>query len=124
MSKDPTDPAVSITLTEHQQCDFEMIAVGAMSPLEGFMDEADYHGVCDNVALADGTTWPIPITCAVDDPTAGKVGAGDRVALTDGAGRLLGYMTVSEKYKQDKRKQAAKAFGTEDTAHPGVKVVM
>jgi len=101
-----------------------MIAIGAMSPLEGFMGEADYNSVCDNMTLADGTVWPMPITCGVDDGIAAKVAVGDKVALKDDAGRLLGYMTVAEKYKQDKRKHALKGFGTEDGAHPGVKVLM
>lgn len=101
-----------------------MIAIGAMSPLEGFMGEADYHSVCDNVTLTNGAVWPIPITCAVNNGVTGKVGMGDRVALMDDAGRLLGHMTVTEKYKQDKRKQAVKVFLTEDTAHPAVKVLM
>ena len=116
--------ATEVTLSPHQQCDFEMIAIGAMSPLEGFMGEADYNSVCDNLALANGVAWPIPITCAVDDATAAKINAGDRVALKDDAGRLLGYMNVTEKYKQDKAKQTAKVFLTDDVAHPGVKVVM
>ena len=117
-------PRHSITLNVWQQCDFEMIGCGAMLPLDGFMGEADYHGVCDNMKLAGGATWPIPITLAVDETTAAKVGVGDRVALNDDQGRLLGYISVREKYKQDKRKQAIKAFGTEDLAHPGVKNVM
>jgi sulfate adenylyltransferase len=120
----PKKPTVSVILTERQQCDFEMIAIGAMSPLEGFMGEADYHSVCDDMSLADGTLWPMPITCAVDNATAKKVGPGDRVALNDDADRLLGYLNVIEKYKQDKKKHAAKGFGTEDIAHPGVKVLM
>jgi sulfate adenylyltransferase len=52
------------------------------------------------------------------------VKSGDRVALNDGEGRLLGYLTVTEKYTQDKKRQATKAFGTDDLAHPGVKVLM
>ena len=56
-SKASVAPAVSITLTERQQCDLEMIAIGAMSPLEGFMGEGEYHSVCDNMMLADGTLW-------------------------------------------------------------------
>jgi sulfate adenylyltransferase len=123
-SEDPVAPAVAVKLTERQQCDLEMIAIGAMSPLEGFMGEADCHSVCRNMALSDGTLWPMPITCAVDDETTKRVSVGDRVALTDDAGRLLGYLDVSEKYKQDKREQALKAFGTDDPAHPGVKVTM
>jgi len=123
-SENASTLAVAITLTERQQCDFEMIAVGAMSPLAGFMGAADCDSVCDNMTLADGTLWPMPITCAVDAATAGRVKAGDRVALNDDAGRLLGYLTVAEKFQQDKKKQAAKAFGTDDVAHPGVKVLM
>ncbi len=122
--KEATPPGRAITLTAWQQCDLEMIATGAMSPLEGFMGEADYHSVCDHMTLQNGTLWPAPITCAVDDATAAKIGVGDRVALNDDAGRLLGYMTVTEKYKQDKRKQAVKVFLTEDPAHPGVQIVM
>ncbi|RJP38356.1 MAG: sulfate adenylyltransferase [Phycisphaerales bacterium] len=116
--------AATVLLTQKQQCDLEMIAVGAMSPLEGFMGEADYNSVCDRMTLTNGTIWPMPVTCAVDDATAGKVKVGDRVKLVDDASRLLGYLTLKEKYKQDKRKQALKAYGTEDPAHPGVKVVM
>jgi len=118
------EPAVSITLTAWEQCDLEMIATGAMSPLEGFMGEADYHGVCDKMALANGAVWPIPITCGVTPAVAETVNTGATVSLKDDGGRLLGYLTVSGKYKQDKRKQATKVFGTEDVAHPGVKMVM
>ncbi len=117
-------PAVSVSLSPQQQCDLEMIAIGAMSPLEGFMGEADYNSVCDNMSLANGTVWPIPITCAVDDATADKAEVGAKVALNDDAGRLLGYLTVTEKYKQDKRRQVSKVFLTEEDAHPGVNVLM
>lgn len=120
----PDPRASSIQLTQQQQCDFEMIAIGAMSPLEGFMGEADYHSACDNMTLTDGTVWPMPITCAVDDGAAAAISVGQKVALNDDRGRLLGFLTVTEKYKQDKPKQASKAYGTEDRAHPGVKVVM
>jgi len=113
----------TVRLTERQQCDLEMIAVGAMSPLEGFMGEADYNSVCDRMTLSDGTLWPIPITCAVGDETAAQVGVGDLVALHDDADRLLGYLTVGEKYVQDKKKQALRAYGTDAAAHPGVKVI-
>ena len=116
--------AASIRLTQRQQCDLEMIAIGAMSPLEGFVKQADYHSICDSMRLADGTVWPIPITCGVDDAVAEGIAVGDRVVLTDDRDRLLGHLTVEEKYRQDKRKQALKAYGTEDEAHPGVQVVM
>jgi ATP sulfurylase len=76
------------------------------------------------MALANGTVWPIPITLAVDNATADKVKVGDKATLTDDKGRLLGYITIRGKFKQDKKRQTTKAFGTEDLAHPGVKIVM
>lgn len=115
---------VAVRLTERAQCDLEMIGIGAMSPLDGFMGEADYNGVCDNMTLTSGVHWPMPVTCPVDDATAGKINKGDRIELHDDQGRLLGYMNVTEKYKQDKKRQATKAYGTDDGAHPGVAVVM
>jgi len=119
-----TAPAVAIKLSAWEQCDLEMIAIGAMSPLEGFMNEADYNSVCDHLTLASGIVWPLPITCTVDTATADSVSAGDIVQLNDDQGRLLGYLSVDSKFTPDKAKQATKAFGTDDLAHPGVKMVM
>ncbi|NOT01760.1 MAG: sulfate adenylyltransferase [Phycisphaerales bacterium] len=116
------DPA--IVLSERQQCDLEMIAVGAMSPLTGFVGQDDYNRICEKMTLADGTVWPFPITCSVDADTAGKVKVGGKVALLDDDRRLLGLMTVTEKYPHDKKKQAELAYKTTDVAHPGVKVLM
>jgi sulfate adenylyltransferase len=118
------EPAVRVRLTERQQCDLEMIAMGAMSPLEGFVGEADYHSICDAMRLTGGTLWPVPITCAVDAGTDQRVAIGDRVVLADSRDRTLAYLKVTEKYAHDKAKQAKKVFLTEDTAHPGVKVLM
>ncbi len=122
--QDTAEPAVSITLSPHEECDWEMIAIGAMSPLEGFVSETDFVSICDRMTLADGTTWPIPITCAVDEKTADRVEVGSRVALNDASGRLLGYLNVAEKYKPDKNKAAIAVFKTEDQSHPGLKVMM
>jgi sulfate adenylyltransferase len=119
---DGTGPA--ITLTERQQCDLEMIASGAMSPLDGFVGESDYHSICERMTLRDGTVWPIPVTCAVDRQTSERITVGSRVTLNDRAGRRLGVLTVQEKYPHDKAKQARTVFKTEDVAHPGVKVLM
>lgn len=115
---------IAITLSERQQCDLDLISIGAMSPLTGFMGKADYDSVCDRMTLADGTAWPIPITCAVDADTAKQVSAGDVVRLNDDKGRMLGLLTVTEKYDHDKSRQALKVFKTQEDAHPGVKVLM
>ena len=112
-----------IKLPDREQCDLELLAVGAMSPLTTFANEADFHGICDKMRLADGTVWSMPITCSVDKATADKIELGAQVALTDGQDRLLAVLAVAEKYTHDKKKEAEKAYGTADEAHPGVTVV-
>mgnify|MGYP000738900290 CR=1 FL=1 len=124
----PTGPfngdGPAIQLTERQQCDLEMIAVGAMSPLTGFVNQKDYDSICDNMTLADGTVWPFPITCAVDTATAEGFKIGDKISLLDDKRRLLGTLTLEERYAHNKTKQAEAAFLTTEMAHPGVKVLM
>ena len=114
----------SIKLPEREQCDLELLAVGAMSPLTGFVSESDFHGICDEMKLANGLPWPAPITCSVDSATADKIDIGQPVALTDDAGRALAVLTVKEKYAHDKRKEAEKVYRTTEEAHPGVAVTM
>ena len=114
----------AIVLTERQQCDLEMIAVGAFSPLTGFTGQEDYDSICDRMTLADGTVWPFPVTCSVDQQTAEAIATGRKVALLDDQRRLLGYLEVAEKYTHDKAKQAAACFKTTEEDHPGVKVLI
>ncbi|MBP7746301.1 MAG: sulfate adenylyltransferase [Phycisphaerae bacterium] len=113
-----------IQLGEREQCDLELLAIGALSPLTGFMGEADFHSVCDTMKLTNGLPWSVPILCPVDRATADKLAIGQTVALTDDRSRLLAVLTVKEKYAHDKRKEAEKVFRTTDTAHPGVAVTM
>ncbi len=112
-----------IVLQDREQCDLELLAIGAMSPLTGFVGEADFHAICDKMRLANGVPWSMPITCSVDQATADKLDPGAPVALTDGQNRLLAVMTIEEKYAHDKQKEAEKAYGTTDEAHPGVAIV-
>jgi len=107
-----------ITLNSREVSDFEMIATGAMSPLEGFMGQADYEGVCDNMHLASGAAWPLPVVLATkgdDDGSAFEVGA--EVALKTEDGALLGVMTISDKWNPDKRAELEKCFKGDDE-HP------
>jgi sulfate adenylyltransferase len=112
-----------IRLPEREQCDLELLAVGGMSPLTGFMGEADFHRVCDEARLANGLVWSVPVTCSTDATTAGRIDLGQPVALTDEQDRLLAILTVAEKYRYDKAKEAQKVYLTTDEAHPGVAVV-
>lgn len=117
------ETAPRIKLPAREQCDLELLAVGAMSPLNGFMNEADFHGVCDNMRLSSGLPWSVPITCSVSQAEADKIDIGAQVALTDDTDRLLAILTVEQKYAHDKKKEAEKVYRTTDEAHPGVAVV-
>lgn len=107
-----------ITMTDTQTADLEMIAVGAMSPLEGFLGQADYTSVVENCRLADGTVWSLPITLRVDDAPAA-----DEVALASPDGQLLAVMQITERYTGDKEHEAARVYRTADAAHPGVSIL-
>src|SRR5262244_3590693 len=93
----------AITLSPREQFDLEMISIGAFSPLTGFMGEADFKGVCSNMRLASGLVWPIPVTLCPPNEVSAKINTGDRIALKDANGRLLGLMQVTEKYAHDKK---------------------
>ncbi len=110
-----------VRLTSRETSDLIMMAIGAFSPLEGFMGQEDYTGVVENMHLADGTLWPIPITVSVTKEQAGSHEIGSEVALLDDeSGELMGTMKVSEKFTYDKVNEAKKVFRTDDEAHPGV----
>jgi len=104
-----------VTLNSREASDLEMIAVGAMSPLEGFMNEADYNGVVDNMHLASGVAWPLPVVLS---PKAGEnVSAGDEIALVAEDGAVYGTMTVDSVYTPDKKKELEKCY-LGDEEHP------
>jgi len=113
----------SITLSPREAFDLEMIAIGAFSPIAGFMGQKDFTRVCKEMRLADGTVWPIPVVLSPSDDVTAKVNVGQKVALKDDKGRLLGTMTVQEKYPHDKALEIPNVYKTEDEAHPGVKIV-
>lgn len=114
----------TVTLSVKQACDLEMIAIGAFSPLTGFVGQVDFERVCREMRLADGTVWPIPITLAVDDAVKATLSPGSRVALKHADGTLLAVMSVEEIYPHDKKLEIPNVFRTEDEAHPGVKAVL
>src|SRR5438094_10599188 len=92
----------AITLSPREAFDLEMIAIGAFSPLTGFMSEADFKRVCTEMRLANGTVWPIPVILSPADDVSMKINIGDKVALNDPKGRLLGIPSVNDTYKTDK----------------------
>ena len=113
----------TLELPEREQCDIEMLAIGAFSPLRGFMGSEDFHSVCDRMALTGGEPWGVPITCSVDAATSEKLEVGQSVCLTDAKARPLAVLRLKEKYPHDKDKEADKVYLTRDARHPGVAVL-
>ncbi|KAI5867717.1 putative sulfate adenylyltransferase [Durotheca rogersii] len=114
----------AITLTERQLCDLELILNGGFSPLEGFMNEADYNGVVKENRLSDGVLFSIPITLDLSGETIQDLGLkpGVRVTLRDlRDDRSLAILTVDDIYKPDKVREAKEVFGSDDEAHPAIK---
>jgi sulfate adenylyltransferase len=117
------DSLPRVLLDERALSDLVMIAIGAFSPIDGFMNQADYQPVVDTMRLASGLPWSIPITLSVTSTVADPLTVGGLLRLDDGSGRFVGVMQLTEKYTYDKKHEAAKVYLTEDEKHPGVKVV-
>ena len=113
-----------VTLDERQMSDLEMIAIGAFSPLTGFMGEADYTSVVNDMRLSNGLPWTIPVTLAVPASAIEGIAPGAEVALADAAGRVLAVLTVEDRFSYDKANECEKVYRTTDTAHPGVAAVL
>jgi sulfate adenylyltransferase len=99
--------------------DLELIAVGAFSPLQGFMTQADYQSVVADMRLASGLPWSLPVTLSASRDQA-KAFEGKQVALTDESGAPLAVMDVEQAFEYDKHEEARLVYRTEEEAHPGV----
>lgn len=103
--------------------DIDAIARGVLSPLKGFMTEEQTRNVMDNMLLAPGVAWTIPILLPVSQEDADALEVGSDVALVDDTGEIAAILQLSEKFGIDKKELAEKVYRTTDDAHPGVKRV-
>ena len=110
----------SHNLTPRQTCDVELLMNGGFNPLKGFLSQADYEGVVDNMRLSDGTLWPMPITLDVTRAFSENIEFGQDIALRDQEGVILATMTITDKWYPNKVREAEKVFGADDIAHPAV----
>ena len=105
----------TLTLTPRELSDLDMLACGALSPLTGFMGGEDYERVLEEMRLASGLAWALPVCLALD-----AAPRGDRLALADAEGRPVAVLEVEEVFRYDKEREAERCFRTRDDAHPGV----
>ena len=106
---DDLDALKPIPLTSRELSDLDMLASGALSPLEGFMGQNDYESVLEGMRLANGLPWALPVCLAVDGPPVD-----DRVALADETGRPIAVLEVEGVYDYDKQREAELAYRTTD----------
>ncbi|MAV46321.1 MAG: bifunctional sulfate adenylyltransferase/adenylylsulfate kinase [Alphaproteobacteria bacterium TMED89] len=111
----------SIDLSARQVCDLELLMNGGFAPLTGFLGQADYDGVVENMRLASGALWPIPITLDVSEKVSEGLTLGEQIVLRDPEGVPLAVMDVEEMYTPDKVREAEMIYGANDMAHPAVR---
>jgi sulfate adenylyltransferase len=102
--------------------DLEMMAVGALSPLTGFMGEKDYRSVIEQAHMANGLVWTIPVTLSLKEDEAKRIGGASQVALVS-HGHTVAIVDVDQVYRRDREAEALSVFRTDDVAHPGVKAL-
>ncbi|AFZ07935.1 sulfate adenylyltransferase [Oscillatoria nigro-viridis PCC 7112] len=112
-----------VQLSDRSISDLQMIAIGALSPLKGFMNEADYRSVVKQMRLSNGLPWSVPITLSVTQAVADTLKEGTLVRLDSPAGEFVGLLELAEKYHYSKEEEALNVYRTDDLKHPGVQVV-
>ena len=114
----------SWVLTDRQICDLELIMDGSFNPLIGFLNEDDYNSVLDNMTLADGSIWPIPINLDVDDAFMETISHDTSITLRDKEGFAIAILDIESKWKPDKEKEALTIYNTTNSEHPGVNYIL
>ncbi len=117
------DSLPRVQLDQRATSDLVMIAIGGFSPISGFMDQKDYQGVIDEMHMANGAAWSIPVTLSVSKEVAAPLKEGSLIRLDDPDGNFVGVLELTEKYTYDKKHEAKNVYRTEEEKHPGVKVV-
>ncbi|MEH1981930.1 MAG: sulfate adenylyltransferase [Nostoc sp.] len=112
-----------VQLDDRAVSDVEMIAIGAFSPLTGFMNQEDYDRTVTEMRLANGLVWSIPITLSVSEEVASPLQEGSLIRLDNSRGEFIGVLQLTQKYNYNKTREAIKVYRTDDVNHPGVQVL-
>ncbi len=122
--KEKATQLISIRLDSEQVKEIKNIARGLYSPLNGYMREDDFNSVTENLTLANGTVWPIPLALNVNSQKAKEIHIGRRLALRNEKDELIAILVVEDKYEFNQKETAKKVFGTSSKEHPGVSEMM
>ena len=106
----------SIQLSNRSLCDLELLAVGGFSPLDRFMGKADYDHVVEEMRLANGMVFPIPITLPIGEDTPLRLGK--EITLRDNRNNVVAIMRVEEAFAWDPFREAQYVCGSTDARHP------
>ncbi len=120
---DKADFLPRVQLDKRATSDLVMIAIGGFSPISGFMEQDDYQGVVDNMRLASGIPWSVPVTLSVSEEVAEPLKEGSLIRLDDPNGKFVGVLQLTQKYRYDKEREAVNVYRTDEDKHPGVKVI-
>ena len=119
-----TEQLPKLVVNARELSDLEMLTVGALSPLTGFVGEDDYVSVLETMHLSNGLAWSIPVTLSLTDDDVKRIGAGSSVALLPSEGAdPIAIVDVAEVFKRDRQKEALGVFGIEDLERPGVRAL-
>lgn len=121
--KEQANSLPRVQLDERSFSDVVMIAIGAFSPLTGFMEQEDYETVVADMRLGNGLPWSIPITLSVTEDVAEPLKEGTWVRLDDPSGEFVGILELTQKYRYNKAHEVTNVYRTDDEKHPGVAVV-
>ena len=114
----------TITLSRRSQSDLEMIATGACSPLTGFMSQQDYSSVVEEMRLANGSVWSIPIALPISAEQVSNLKGVEEATLSTESDGVIGKIQISDIYKPDKGREAEKVYLATDDKHPGVAALL
>ena len=112
-----------ITLSKRNIADLQCIATGIYSPLEGFVNEAEYNLIVNDMRLSSGLAWSIPVTLQIPESESEKCRLDSQIALAHPNGDILAVMTVESKFTPDQDHEAQQVYLTTEDAHPGVKAM-
>jgi sulfate adenylyltransferase len=111
-----------VKLDDRQLCDYEMLVSGSFSPLKGFMTEAEYGSVLENLHLPNKMLWPIPITLSIPESALASL-EGKKYVVLEHANFTTPFavMKIESLFKLNKEKEMLSIFGSKDAKHPAVK---